>query len=220
MWQGLQTITVSKTFKQVNWFPGHVLWTSADNLASLFTDIFNLSPSWVCDTNMFQADQHSPCAEEYWGNLPKWLPTSSTHVCSNDVLWKAGQGSHQHHHSRNPRTTPICIPPQQIHRWCNLYCTPHCPFPPGQNKHHSAKLPAIQDLYTRQCQSKALNIVKDSSYPSYRLFSLLSHGKQYRSTKSRFKCSNQMATQTICIAHPFYASVTLIIYAVTLTFYN
>jgi hypothetical protein len=35
-----------------------------------------------------------------------------------------------------------------------------------------AKLPAIQDLYTRQCQRKALKII-DSSHPSHRLFSLL-----------------------------------------------
>ena len=40
-----------------------------------------------------------------------------------------------------------------------------------------AKLPAIQDLYTRRCQRKALKIVKDSSHPSHRLFSLLPHGK-------------------------------------------
>ena len=32
-----------------------------------------------------------------------------------------------------------------------------------------AKLPAIQDLYTRRCQRKALNIVQESSHPSYRL---------------------------------------------------
>jgi hypothetical protein len=50
-----------------------------------------------------------------------------------------------------------------------------------------AKLPAIQDLYTRWCQRKALKIVKDSSHPSHRLFSLLPHGKRYRSTKSRSK---------------------------------
>ena len=50
-----------------------------------------------------------------------------------------------------------------------------------------AKLPVIQDLYTRQCQRKALKIVKDSSHPSHRLFSLLPHGKRYRSTKSRTK---------------------------------
>jgi hypothetical protein len=50
-----------------------------------------------------------------------------------------------------------------------------------------AKLSAIQDLYTRRCQRKALKIVKDSSLPSHRLFSLLPHGKQYRSTKSRSK---------------------------------
>jgi hypothetical protein len=37
-----------------------------------------------------------------------------------------------------------------------------------------AKLPAIQDLYTR-CQRKALKMVKDSSHPSHRLFSLLPH---------------------------------------------
>ena len=36
-----------------------------------------------------------------------------------------------------------------------------------------AKLPAIQDLYTRRCQRKALTIVNDSSQPSHGLFSLL-----------------------------------------------
>ena len=49
------------------------------------------------------------------------------------------------------------------------------------------KLPAIQDLYTRRCQRKALKIVKDPSHPRYRLFSLLPHGKRYRSAKSRTK---------------------------------
>ena len=49
------------------------------------------------------------------------------------------------------------------------------------------KLPAIQDLYTRRCQRKALKIVKDSSHPSHRLFSLLPHGKRYRSAKSSSK---------------------------------
>jgi hypothetical protein len=29
-----------------------------------------------------------------------------------------------------------------------------------------AKLPALQDLYTRQCQRKALKMVKNSSHPS------------------------------------------------------
>ena len=48
-----------------------------------------------------------------------------------------------------------------------------------------AKLPAIQDLYTRRCQRKVLKIVKDSSHPSHRLSSLLPHGKRYRSAKSK-----------------------------------
>ena len=50
-----------------------------------------------------------------------------------------------------------------------------------------AKLPAIQDLYTRRCQRTALKIVKDASHPSRRLFCLLPHGKLYRSAKSRSK---------------------------------
>ena len=48
-----------------------------------------------------------------------------------------------------------------------------------------AQLPAIQDLYTRRCQRKALKIAKDYSHPSYRLVSLLLHGKRYRIAKSR-----------------------------------
>ena len=43
-----------------------------------------------------------------------------------------------------------------------------------------AKLPAIQELYTRQCQKKAQKMVKDSSHPTHKLFSL-------RSAKSRSK---------------------------------
>uniref|UniRef100_A0A674ASX1 Reverse transcriptase domain-containing protein n=1 Tax=Salmo trutta TaxID=8032 RepID=A0A674ASX1_SALTR len=50
-----------------------------------------------------------------------------------------------------------------------------------------AKLPAIQDLYNRWCQREAHKIVRDSSNPSYRLFSLLPHGKRYQSAKSRTK---------------------------------
>ena len=50
-----------------------------------------------------------------------------------------------------------------------------------------AKLPAIQDLYTRRCQRKALKIAKDPSHPSHRLFSLLPHGKWYRSAKFKTK---------------------------------
>uniref|UniRef100_A0A4W5NY43 Reverse transcriptase domain-containing protein n=1 Tax=Hucho hucho TaxID=62062 RepID=A0A4W5NY43_9TELE len=47
-----------------------------------------------------------------------------------------------------------------------------------------AKLPALQNLYTRRCQMKAQKIVKDSSHPSNRLFSLLLHGKRYQNAKS------------------------------------
>jgi hypothetical protein len=50
-----------------------------------------------------------------------------------------------------------------------------------------AKLPVIQDLYTRRCQRKALKMVKFSSHLNHRLFSLLPHGKRYWSARSRSK---------------------------------
>ena len=50
-----------------------------------------------------------------------------------------------------------------------------------------AKLPAIQDVYTRHCQRKALKIAKDTSHLSHKLFSLLQHSKWYQSTNSRSK---------------------------------
>jgi hypothetical protein len=59
-----------------------------------------------------------------------------------------------------------------------------------------AKLSAIQDLYTRRCQRKALKIFKDPSHPSHRLFSPLPHGKRYRSAKSRTKRLQQFLPQS------------------------
>ena len=83
----LSAADVSKTFKQVNIHkaagpdgsPGRVLRACADQLASVFTDIFNLSLSE-------SVDHHSLCVQELYGNLPKLLLTRSTHVCSHEVL--------------------------------------------------------------------------------------------------------------------------------------
>ena len=73
----LSVADVSKTFKQVNIhkaagpdrLPGCVLRACADQLASVFTDIFNLSLTESI-IPMFQADPHSPCAQGSKGNLP------------------------------------------------------------------------------------------------------------------------------------------------------
>ena len=54
---------------------------------------------------------------------------------------------------------------------------PYCPALVGTAQYNTgAKLPAIQDLYTRRCQRKVLKLVKDSSHSSHRLFSLLASG--------------------------------------------
>jgi hypothetical protein len=73
----LSVADVSKTFKQVNihkavgpdGLPRRLLRACVDQLASVFTDIFNLSQ--VYNTYIFLADHHSPCAQEREGKLPK-----------------------------------------------------------------------------------------------------------------------------------------------------
>ncbi len=47
------------------------------------------------------------------------------------------------------------------------------------------ELPSLQDIYTRRCIRKARRIIKDSSHPSHRLFSLLPSGRRLRSIPSR-----------------------------------
>jgi hypothetical protein len=66
-------VDVSKTFKQVNihkaagpdGLPGRMLQACADQLAGVFTDIFNMSLIESVIPTMFQADHHSPCAQEH-----------------------------------------------------------------------------------------------------------------------------------------------------------
>jgi hypothetical protein len=53
-----------------------------------------------------------------------------------------------------------------------------------------AEHPTIQDFYFRRCERKFRKIIKDSSHSSHRLFSLLPHGKWYRSTKSSHRLSS------------------------------
>ena len=69
----LSVTDVSKTFKKAagpDGLPGRVLNACADHLASVFTDIFNLSLAESIILT-FQIDHHSPCAQDSEGNLPK-----------------------------------------------------------------------------------------------------------------------------------------------------
>ena len=63
-------VNVNKTFKQVNihkaagpdGLPGRVLKACADQLASVFIDIFQPFPDLESAKPTFQTDHHSPCA--------------------------------------------------------------------------------------------------------------------------------------------------------------
>jgi hypothetical protein len=120
----LSTGDVSKTFKQViihkaagpDGLPGHVLRACADHLASVFTDIFNLSlsesviPACFKQTTIVPVPKNTKVA-----CLNDYQPIALTSVAMKcfEILVMAHM---KHHYPRSPRPTPICIPPQQIHR--------------------------------------------------------------------------------------------------------
>ena len=65
---------------------------------------------------------------------------------------------------------------------CNVKSRTDCSL-----KQLAASPQTHRGFYENKNRGKALKIVKDSSHPSHRLFSLLRHGKRYRSTKSGSK---------------------------------
>ncbi|KAI3374142.1 hypothetical protein L3Q82_005997 [Scortum barcoo] len=46
-------------------------------------------------------------------------------------------------------------------------------------------LPSIEDIYRKRCLKRAGKIIKDSSHPAHRLFTLLPSGKRYRSARTK-----------------------------------
>ena len=65
---------------------------------------FQPLPDQVCTTYMFQADHHSPCAQERQGILSKWISPHSTRICCHEMLWKAVHGSLFNTSSQTPWT--------------------------------------------------------------------------------------------------------------------
>ena len=55
-------------------------------------------------------------------------------------------------------------------------------------------LPSLQDIYTARLTRKALMIIKDTSHPAHKLFSLLPSGKRYRRLRSR---TTRLASSTM-----------------------
>ena len=112
----LYAADVSKTFKQVNihkaagpdGLPGRVLRACADQMASVFTDIFNLSESVILtcfkQTTIVPVPKNTKVT---W--LNDYRPVALTSVamkCFERLV-----------SSQKPcLPTPICEPPQQIHR--------------------------------------------------------------------------------------------------------
>jgi hypothetical protein len=107
----LSAADVSKTFKLVkthkvagtDGLPGRVLRACANQLASVFTDIFNLSLSESVIPTCFKQTTkvHVPKNTKVTF-LNDYQPVALTFVAMKGFK-RAGHGSHQHHIHRNPR---------------------------------------------------------------------------------------------------------------------
>ena len=115
---------VSKTFRQVNihlatgpdGLPGRVLRECADQLVSVFTDIFNLSLSESVIPTCFKQTTIVPVPNNTKVTcLNDYRPIALTSVAMK-LFEKLVMDQPSSHHPRNSRPTPISIPPQQIHR--------------------------------------------------------------------------------------------------------
>ena len=132
----LSVANVSKIFKQVNIhkaagpdrLPGRVLKTYAAQLASVFTNIYNLSLMILIPTCFKQSTIVSASKKVKVTCLNDYRPVALTSV----TMKYFGRLVMAHVNSIMPETLD---PLQCPNRLCNLYCTPHCPFPPGQKEH-------------------------------------------------------------------------------------
>jgi hypothetical protein len=120
----LSAADMSKTFKQINihkaagpdGLPGRVLRASADQLASVFTDISNLSLSESVIPTCFKQTTIVPVPKNTKVTcLNDYRPVAFTSVAMK-CLERLIMAHINKHYPRNSRLTPICIPPQQIHR--------------------------------------------------------------------------------------------------------
>ena len=137
----LSVADVSKTFKQVNihkaagpdGIPGRVLWACADQLAGVFTDIFKMSLIESVIPTCFKQTTIVPMAKNTKATcLNDYRPIALT-----SVAMKCFERLMAHINTITPKTLdPLqCAYHKQIHRCCNRYCTPHCPFSTGQKEH-------------------------------------------------------------------------------------
>jgi hypothetical protein len=123
----LSAADVSKAFKT-----GQYTSAFADQLASVFTNIFNLSLSESVIPTCFQQTAIVPVPK----NTKVTYLNDFRPIALTSVATKCFERLTRINTIMPETLDPLqfALPPQQIHR-CSLYCTPHCPFPPGQKEH-------------------------------------------------------------------------------------
>ncbi len=206
----VSVVDVTRSFRRVNiqkavgldCIPGRVLKACAHQLAGVFTDIFNLSLSLSVIPSCFKTATIGPVERV---SSFKFL---GVHI-TEDLTWSAHTDAVLKKAQQRlfflRRLKKFVLSPHILHLFYT--CTVEiiltgCISTWYGNSTSSNRialqrvvrtvrhtvggdLPSLQDIYTRRCMRKARRIIRDSSYPSHGLSSLLPSGRRLHSIWSR-----------------------------------
>ncbi len=138
---------------------GRVLRSCADQLAGLFTSIFNESLATSVIPTSFKKSVIIP------------VPKNSKPSCLNDYRPVALTSTVMKVFERLLKkhicsSIPATLDPSSVRL---------------AERISGSALPSLQDIYLKRCKSRAAKIIKDSNHPGNRLFTLLPSGKRFRS---------------------------------------
>ncbi len=168
---------------------GRVLRSCADQLAGLFTSIFNES----LDTSVERVSSF-----KYLGvNISEDL-TLTAHIQTQ--VKKARQRLYHLRQLRKFRVSPAILKTfysgaiesvltQCISVWYSNATKQDCKALQRvvrlAERISGSALPSLQDIYLKRCKSRAVKIIKDSNHPGNHLFISLPSGKRFRSVMAK-----------------------------------
>ncbi|KAK1802604.1 hypothetical protein P4O66_004246 [Electrophorus voltai] len=141
---------------------------------------------------------------------PLAINGSSVEIVKNiKFLWCSHSGEphldpeHQFHHQESP--APFLLP-SEAEGSPSPITHPHYLLQRivrTAEKIIGVSLPSITNIYITRCIRKATNIVKDPTYPSHELFTILPSGRRYRSIQSRTsRLCNSFFPEAIRLLNP------------------
>ncbi len=94
----------------------------ADQLASIFTKIFNRSLELCEVISCFKRSTIIPI-QNY---RTKWIQACGSNICGHEVIWKTGAGPPEGHYWTLAGSSSVCLQSKQVCGWCSQHGTTIC----------------------------------------------------------------------------------------------